>query len=90
MEYDDIARNIIEAEQEIIGDVALRQAASLDWIDLDDGEITITGDPDADDIDALVSTYEDIMGQAALGTARRVIADLDLDGVTLPDRLHTD
>jgi len=90
MEYDAIARKIIEGQREIIGDVALRQAAKLPWIEPDDDGIAVTGEPDAADIDDLVSKFEAITGEAAVGRARQIVADLDLADLPLPDRLQPD
>lgn len=90
MDYNEIARTIIAAQQDIIGTVALQQAAKLDGIERDGDEITITDDLDASDIDALVDRFEEVTGRAAVGTARRALNKLDLGDLSLPDRLQSD
>lgn len=92
MNYQDIARAIITAVRDVIGDVALRQANQLDFVTVTDDGVTVEADLEQQDITALLDVYHGIIGDAVYGIARNAIDDLEADtaedmDLDLPDEI---
>lgn len=87
MDYETIALRIFDKEDSIIGEVAVQQAAQLDMFALEDGDLTVTRSLDKQDIVALIDRYQQIVGEAAIGTARNALNDLDTEDIDLPEKL---
>lgn len=79
MEYDDAIRAIITEEQEIIGDVALRIARELEFVDIDEQEnVRFTTELTWDHVERVIDRFADFQGRkAAVGIAKRAVDEWD-------------
>lgn len=82
--YNQIAQKIIEAQEQIIGPVAIQQAERVPLlvVDWQDHKVSINGNG-AQVIDELVEQYKELFGQIAVQTCResasRYLAQLPPD-----------
>ena len=97
MEYDEVARKIIEKQEETIGMIARQKAGQVDNISVDGDEISFEEEASRKDIEALMDQYKEIQGKGAVGIARKAVSgfdeeeiDIDLPGEIVPKDIKKD
>lgn len=73
--YTQIAQKIIEAQEQVIGPVAISQAQDVQWLTVnwEDGHaVTVDRQHATESIDELVAQYEDLFGPIARETSKEV------------------
>lgn len=89
MDYETVIRAIVDQEEQSIGELATRKAGSLDFVSVEDGELTFTRSPDRGDVESVIDAFKEFQGKGAIGIARRAMQDIlkpehDID---LPDAI---
>lgn len=86
MEVSDVARKIIQAQERVIGPLALEQAKKVSGLSVDwtNEKVSITGDPRSV-LGNLVKNYEHLFGQASVevckDAVRNVIDEMPKDQI---------
>lgn len=82
-EYTAAVRKLVERYGGTIGEVAYGIARKDPNVSMEDDEVT-GFDGGTDELDALISSYEDVIGEVAVTIARQVLSDADIE---LPERV---
>lgn len=78
MEYVDVYERIVAEARSIVGDVAVTQADRIEGVTVDaEGMVTAERELGKEDIEELIDTYRDIIGDGAVGIGRRAVTALE-------------
>lgn len=85
MSYEDLTRRLVEDQEQVLGEEAIKAAEQVAGIQVSDGSVQQVDGIDA--VEELVDQYEAIMGPAALTSLRIAAKDYD-DELDLPAKLQ--
>ncbi len=77
-EYTNAVQRLVERYASTIGQVAYGIARKDEHVSLDDDEVE-GFDGGIEELDALISSYEEVIGEVAVTIARQVLADRDVE-----------
>lgn len=83
MNYEDVAREIIEKQQNTIGMIAMQKASQVEKIQIDAEEIKFEGEVTREEIESLMKKFKEIQGKGAVGIARKAISSIPEEELNL-------
>lgn len=72
MNFENIIKEVIEEEKNLIGPVALRKAENIDGLTVSDGEVKLDGNGEKA-LNELLESYSDIVGSNAVEALKREV-----------------